>query len=159
MSTITTAHHGSKRVVWVLYEGCEAERFFIESSHEIIEDLKEMAFGNSRRHYRVFYLGVHMRPSESIPTDTSCEHPIHFKKIESGSSKFLILITFFFETCRYFQHPGRMLWRLFNLKNQSSSNTQVQVCSTIIKWPRSAAIRWTRHSQIVCKNFKILFFE
>ena len=108
MSTITTASYGSKREVWIRRERYDIECILIESGLKRIEDVKEVVFGDSRRFYVAFHRGQFLESYQDIPDDAGGREPIHFKKIESGSSTFLVLITFFFLMCRYFQHPSRM---------------------------------------------------
>lgn len=87
MSATTTDLSTLRREVWVQQEGCETVRLFIKSDTNIIEDLKLLVLGDSRKDYHAFYLQQHLLEYYLIPTDVSPQEPIQFKRIKDRRCK------------------------------------------------------------------------
>ncbi|CAM4780564.1 unnamed protein product [Rotaria magnacalcarata] len=53
---------------------------------KIIEDIKRLVLGDSRKHYQAFYLQQFLAENVAIPTDVSFENPIQLNRIINRSS-------------------------------------------------------------------------
>ncbi|CAF3393188.1 unnamed protein product [Rotaria sp. Silwood2] len=86
MSAATTDVFIRPREVWVNQEGCKNMRLFIDPHTKIIEDIKLLVLGDSRKHYQAFYLEQPLAENAAIPTDVSFENPIRLPRIINHSS-------------------------------------------------------------------------
>ncbi|CAF3326988.1 unnamed protein product [Rotaria sp. Silwood2] len=86
MSAATTDAFIRPREVWVKQEGCKNMRLFIDPHTKIIEDIKLLVLGDSRKHYQAFYLEQPLAENAAIPTDVSFENPIRLPRIINHSS-------------------------------------------------------------------------
>jgi hypothetical protein len=170
MSATTTDLSTLPREVWIQKEGRSKMRLFIESDTKIIEDLKQLVFGDSRDEYYAFYLQQKIQEQYLIPTDVSPEEPIQFQRINGHHCTFFLLHQqinhlFSFIVCFYFQLFNQMMilvW-VFGWK-QMMKEEPVPCAATSRRLAMSINV-WTNGSQIVRKKelqfvfLEITFFE
>ncbi|CAM2718048.1 unnamed protein product [Rotaria socialis] len=86
MSSATTVSSIHPREVWIKEEGCSHVCLIIDPQTKIIEDIKRLVLGDSRKHYQAFYLQQLLAENVAIPTDVSFENPIQLNRIINRSS-------------------------------------------------------------------------
>ncbi|CAF4528313.1 unnamed protein product [Rotaria socialis] len=85
MSSATTVSSIHPREVWIKEEGCSHVCLIIDPQTKIIEDIKRLVLGDSRKHYQAFYLQQLLAENVAIPTDVSFENPIQLNRIINRS--------------------------------------------------------------------------
>ncbi|CAF5160024.1 unnamed protein product, partial [Rotaria sp. Silwood1] len=85
MSATTTDSSIHPREIWVKRERRNSMRLFIDPDTKIIEDIKLLVLGDSRKHYQAFYLQQPLAENAAIPTDVSFENPIRLNRIINRS--------------------------------------------------------------------------